>query len=89
MLGFKIFCFVTSFELRFLFYRTGFTADDLLRTTSACYLLGYCYVPVDRIYKPKCEVTSLEIRPMLMQRDLLLFFGQLSTLKYNIFQREN
>ena len=33
----------------FVFYRTGFTADDLRRTTSACYHLGYCYVLVDRV----------------------------------------
>ena len=33
----KVFGLVTSFGLRFLSYRTGFAADDLRRTTSACY----------------------------------------------------
>ena len=32
------------------FYHTGFTADDLRRTTSACFRLGYFYVLVDRVY---------------------------------------
>ena len=51
MLRFKVFGLVTSVALRFLFYRTGFTADDLRRTTSACYRLGYCYVLVNRVHK--------------------------------------
>ena len=48
ILRFKIFQLVTSFALRFLFYRTGFAADDLRLTSPACYRLGYCYVLVNR-----------------------------------------
>ena len=73
---FKEFGHVTLFWLRFLFYRTywfygrRFTADDF------CLLcLGYRHELVDRVYKPKCEETSLEISPMLRRRDL--FFRQL------------
>ena len=83
----KVFGLVTSVALRFLLYHTGFTADDLLRTTSACYRLGYCYVLFNCVYKPKCKETSLEISPMLRHGDL--FFGQLSTLNYNIFWLRN
>ena len=60
ILKFKAFGFVMSFALRFLFYCTDFTADDLRWTTCACYCLGYCCVLVNRVYKPKCEETSLE-----------------------------
>ena len=42
----------------------------LRRTTSACYRLGYCHVLVNRVYKPKCEETSLDISSMLRHRDL-------------------
>ena len=37
---FEVSGLVMSFGLRFLSYRTGFTADDLRRTTSACYRPG-------------------------------------------------
>ena len=65
ILRFKVFGLVKSFGLRFLYYRTVFTADDLRWTTSACYRLGYCHVLVDRVYTPNCEGTSPEISPML------------------------
>ena len=78
----EIFGLVTSFWLRFLFYRAGYTVDGLRRMTSACYRLGYCYMLVDRVYKLKCEETSLEICTMLRQWDL--FLGQLSTLIFFI-----
>ena len=76
---------MTSFAQCFLFYRTGFTAGDLRRTTSACYRLGYCYVLVNRVYicrpiSPNVKKRRfIEISPMLRHRDL--FFGQLSTSK--------
>ena len=69
ILRFKVFGPVTPFGLRFLFYRTDFAADDLRRTTSACYRLGYCHVLVDRVYMTKYEESPLEISPMLRQRD--------------------
>ena len=52
---------MTSIALRFLFYRTGFTANDLRRTPSTCYRLGYYFVLVYRLYKPNCEEMSLEL----------------------------
>ena len=55
-----------------------FTADE-----SACYRLGCCDVLVNRVDKPKCEEMSQQMSPMLRTRDI--FFGQLSTLKSNIF----
>ena len=60
--------FVTSFEAK-----EGRTClvIHLRRTTSACYRLGYCDALVNRVYKPKCEETSLEISPMLRHGDLL------------------
>ena len=56
-------------------------------TTSACYRLGYCYVLVDRVYKPKCEETTIEISPMLRQRDLFLDNCQLCNIIFS--QRGN
>ena len=59
---------MTSFGLRFYFYRTGFAAQDLWRTTSACYRLGYCYALVHRVYEPKYD--KRQKIPMLRNREL-------------------
>ena len=70
MLGIKVFGPMTSFGLRFLFYRTGFATDDLRRTTTACYRLGYCYALVDRVYEPKCDKRHKTNFPVLRIREL-------------------
>ena len=69
ILRLKIFGLVTSFEAKEE-EKEEYLLINLRRTNSAFYRLGCCYVLVDRVYKPNCEEMSLEISPMLKDRDL-------------------